>query len=125
VTPARRACATAAVLALGLCAPGAVAQEISESPSVFPEGPHRDEVFHYCTACHSSRLVRSQAMTRERWDATLTWMTERHNMPPLTGEDRARFLDYLTHAFGPSATGGPPRTPFLTGPPRANPFAPP
>src|SRR5512134_2843120 len=94
----------------------AAAQEVAEEPTVFPAGEDRDEVFYFCTACHSSRLVRNQAMTRERWDATLTWMTERHNMPPLEGEDRERFLDYLTQAFGPGATTAAPRAPFLTGP---------
>lgn len=104
---------------------GAVAQEVAEEPSVFPPGEHRDEVFYFCTACHSSRLVRNQAMARERWEATLTWMTERHNMSPLEGPDRERFLDYLTHAFGPSSGGAAPsRAPFLTAPPRKNPFAP-
>jgi hypothetical protein len=102
----------------------AAAQEVAEDPTVFPDGEHRDEVFYFCTACHSSRLVRNQAMTRERWDATLTWMTERHNMPPLKGEDREKFLDYLTQAFGPSATPAAPRAPFLTGPQRKNPFEP-
>ena len=50
----------------------AAAQEVAEEPTVFPAGEHRDEVFYFCTACHSSRLVRNQAMTRERWDMTLT-----------------------------------------------------
>ena len=48
-------------------------------------------------------------MTRDRWDMTLTWMTERHNMPPLEGEDRERFLDCLTQAFGPGTATGPTR----------------
>jgi hypothetical protein len=61
-------------------------------------------------------------MTRERWDDTLHWMTERHNMPLLTGEERQRFLDYLTHAFGPATTVPPARRPFLTQPARKNPF---
>jgi hypothetical protein len=98
------------------------AQEVVEDSSVFPDGPHRDEVFYLCTACHSSRLVRNQALSRERWDATLTWMSERHGMPELVGEERERFLDYLAATFGPTADGGR-RSPFLTPPPRANPFA--
>jgi hypothetical protein len=102
----------------------AAAQEVADEPTLFPAGEHRDEVFYFCTACHSSRLVRNQAMTRERWDATLTWMTERHGMPLLQGEDRERFLDYLTQAFGPGAATAAPRAPFLTGPQRKNPFAP-
>ncbi len=112
------------VAVAALWAPEAPAQEVIEEPTVFPPGEHRDEVFYFCTACHSSRLVRNQAMTRERWDATLTWMTERHNMAPLEGEDRERFLDYLTQAFGPAAGASAPRAPFLTGPQRKNPFAP-
>ena len=114
-----------AAIATGLLLAGAAsAQGVEEEPSVFPDAPHRDEVFHLCTACHSSRLVRNQAMSRERWDATLTWMTERHGMPELTGEERERVLDYLTASFGPAAGGGEPRAPFLTQPPRRNPFAP-
>jgi hypothetical protein len=116
--------AATVLVAAALWATKAAAQEVAEEPAVFPAGEHRDEVFYFCTACHSSRLVRNQAMTRERWDVTLTWMTERHNMPPLEGDDRERFLDYLTQAFGPSAGTAPPRAPFLTTPQRKNPFAP-
>jgi hypothetical protein len=113
-----------AIVAVLLLAGAASAQQVEEEPTVFPDGPHRDEVFYFCTACHSSRLVRNQAMNRERWDATLTWMTERHGMPELAGEERVRFLDYLTASFGPAADGAQPRTPFLTRPPRKNPFTP-
>lgn len=113
----------AILLALAVGVARAAAQEVAEEPSVFPEGPHRDQVFYFCTACHSSRIVRNQAMSRERWDATLTWMTERHNMAPLEGEDREAFLDYLTKAFGPETATAAPRRPFLTGPERKNPFA--
>ena len=114
------------VLALAglMLASAAPAQEVEEDPSVFPEGPYRDEVFYLCTACHSSRLVRNQALSRERWDATLTWMTERHGMPELRGEERAQVLDYLEAHFGPTAQGEPPRSPFLTQPQRKNPFTP-
>jgi hypothetical protein len=97
----------------------------AEDPSVFPAGEHRDEVFWYCTACHSSRLVSNQAMSRERWDESLTWMTERHGMGELEGEMREAFLDYLTAAFGPDSKGpAATRRPFLSQPQRRNPFAP-
>ena len=99
----------------------AAAQGVEETPELFPDGPHRDEVFYFCTACHSSRLVRNQAMSRERWGDTLDWMTERHGMPALKGEERDRFLDYLTGAFGPAA-GALRRSPFLTQPARKSPF---
>jgi hypothetical protein len=113
----------AAVASL-ILAGAAAGQEVVEDPSVFPDGPHRDDVFYLCTACHSSRLVRNQAMSRERWDETLTWMTERHGMPELEGEDRERFLDYLTANFGPGAAGGQRSAPFLIQPQRKNPFDP-
>jgi hypothetical protein len=114
----------AASLAALALASGTAGQEVVEEPSVFPEGPYRDEVFYLCTACHSSRLVRNQAMSRERWDETLTWMSERHGMPELEGEERAHFLDYLTAHFGPAAESEQRRAPFLIQPQRKNPFAP-
>jgi hypothetical protein len=99
------------------------AQEVEEDPSVLPEGLYRDEVFYLCTGCHSSRLIRNQAMSRERWDETLTWMSERHGMPKLQGKEREQVLDYLATHLGP-AKGEPKRSPFLTQPQRKNPFAP-
>jgi hypothetical protein len=114
------------LLALLVVAPWATApaEAEQEDPTVLPDGPGRDEVFHLCTGCHSSRLVRNQAMSRERWDETLSWMTERHGMPALEGGERALFLDYLTAHFGPAPPdGGPTHRPFLTQPQRRNPFA--
>ena len=72
-----------------------------ESPDAFPPGPHRDETFYFCTACHGAALVTRQGMTRDRWDTTLTWMTEKHAMPDLVGDDRRDTLDYLAQAFPP------------------------
>lgn len=114
--------ATAAALGALAVAGVAVGQEVAEEPSVFPDGPYRDEVFYLCTACHSSRLVRNQAMSRERWNETLTWMSERHGMPELEGEERAHFLDYLTAHFGPATASEQRRAPFLIQPQRKNPF---
>ena len=119
-----RHCVPAAALAALAVAGAAIGQERAEEPSVFPDGPYRDEVFYLCTACHSSRLVRNQALSRERWDETLTWMSERHGMPELEGEERAHFLDYLTAHFGPAAGSEQRRAPFLIQPQRKNPFAP-
>ena len=118
----RRGTVVAALAGFAL-ARAVAAQEVEEHPSVLPEGPYRDEVFYLCTACHSSRLVRNQAMSRERWDETLAWMSERHGMPELQGEERERVLDYLAAHLGP-AKDEPKRSPFLTQPQRKNPFAP-
>ena len=81
-----------------------------------PPGAGRDETFGMCTACHGFRLVSNQGMTRERWDETLTWMTERHNMPDIQGADRALILDYLSAHY-------PPKPPSRAGGFK-NPFAP-
>jgi hypothetical protein len=70
-----------------------------EVPEQYPEGPHREDAFYFCTACHGFRIVAAQGMSRARWDESLTWMTERHNMPKLEGQEREKILDYLATAF--------------------------
>jgi len=70
-----------------------------ESPEDFPPGPGREETFYTCVACHNFKLVASQGLSRERWDESITWMTQRHGMPPLEGEERRMVLDYLAQAF--------------------------
>jgi hypothetical protein len=77
--------------------PGFMPQD--ESPEQFPDGPNREDAFYRCTACHGFRIVAAQGMSRSRWDESLNWMTERHNMPKLEGEEREKVLDYLEHAF--------------------------
>jgi hypothetical protein len=81
-----------------------------------PSGSGRDETFGLCTACHGFRLVSNQGQTREQWDDTLTWMTERHNMPDVQGAERDLILDYLAQHY-------PPRAPSRAGGWK-NPFAP-
>jgi len=70
-----------------------------EGPEQYPAHPNRDDAFYFCTACHSFKLVAAQGMSRERWDESLSWMVERHNMPDVQGEDRKKILDYLSSAF--------------------------
>jgi hypothetical protein len=70
-----------------------------EGPEQYPAHPNRDDAFYFCTACHSFRIVAAQGMSRKRWDESLTWMVERHNMPDVQGEDRQKILDYLASAF--------------------------
>lgn len=78
-----------------------------------PNLPGRDETFGLCAACHAYGIVSHQGLSRERWDETLTWMSERHNMPPLEGEDRKVILDYLAKAHPPKANQGGFKNPFL------------
>ncbi len=72
---------------------------VEEGPEQYPEHPHRDDAFYFCTACHSFKVVAAQSMSRERWDESLTWMVKRHSMPDVQGEDRRKILDYLEKAF--------------------------
>jgi hypothetical protein len=83
-----------------------------ETPEQFPAGPHRDDAFYFCSACHGFKIVASQGMSRERWDERLTWMTQNHNMPKLEGAERERMLDYLATAFPERRQPGGWKNPF-------------
>ena len=104
--------AVALAVAAGVCAVSALAQAPAFNPreeqvEQLPPGRGRDETFGLCTACHNFRLVSAQGMTRARWDETMTWMTVRHNMPDIQGEDRDLVLDYLANHYPPRAPAGP------------------
>ena len=74
-----------------------------EAPEEFPDAPGREETFYACTACHGFKLVAQQGQSRRQWDETLDFMTEKHTMPKLEGDDRKLVLDYLEAAFPPRA----------------------
>jgi hypothetical protein len=61
-----------------------------------PPGIGRDEVYGYCGACHSVRLVIQQGLSRESWDETLDWMVEEQGMGELDDETRSLILNYLS-----------------------------
>ena len=65
-----------------------------------PPGEGRDEVFGYCSACHSMRLVTQQALTRADWGEVLVYMVEEHEMAELEPEDERLVLDYLARFYG-------------------------
>jgi hypothetical protein len=90
--------------------PGFTASE--ERPEDFPEGAGRDDTFYACVACHNFKLVAAQGMSRAKWDETLTWMTTRHNMPELSGKDRAVVLDYLEKNYPAKPAGSGWKNPF-------------
>lgn len=107
----------AAALAVALAGPIAALSQTVPAPREermedLPEGPGREETFGLCSACHAYRIVSNQGMSRERWDETLTWMTQRHNMPPLEGDDRELVLSYLAKAHPPKADTGGFKNPF-------------
>ncbi len=64
-----------------------------------PEGNGRTQVYAICSACHSFDIVATQGLSRDQWDETLVWMTEKQGMAELPAEIRERVLDYLFRAF--------------------------
>lgn len=113
VSGALLALAVAGLAAAG----GAAAQQTpftpkDEAPEMYPAGPNRDDAFYFCVACHSFKIVAAQGMSRERWDESLTWMVQRHNMPKVEGKDREKILDYLAAAFPERRQPGGWKNPF-------------
>jgi hypothetical protein len=110
-----RAALLTALLALPLADSHAQTKRVrpaEEQPEQYPAGPHRDDAFYFCTACHSFKIVAAQGMSRGRWDESLTWMVQRHNMPDVQGEDRKKILDYLETAFPERTQPGGWKNPF-------------
>lgn len=76
-------------------------EQITETPEALPEGHGREDTFYRCTACHSTAVIRRSRLSRDRWDELMDWMTERHGMPPLEGDERRVIVDYLAGVFPP------------------------
>ena len=85
----------------------------AEDPDIYPDGPGRDDAFYACAGCHAFRLVASQGLSRERWDETISYMTERHGMPKLEGKDRELILNYLAKTYPPKQEPRGFQNPFL------------
>ena len=109
-----RAAIAAALFALLTSLP-ATAQTFTpseERPEDYPAGTGREPTFYACTPCHGFRIVAQQGQTRRQWDDTLSWMTERHAMPPIDGELRKVVLDYLEATYPPRTAPGGWKNPF-------------
>jgi mono/diheme cytochrome c family protein len=102
--------ALAAALLLALSVPVARAQE---TPEALPEAPGREETFHTCVACHGTAVISRSRLTREGWDELMDWMTEKHGMPRLEGEERRVIVDYLARVFPQGARQRRGGNPFL------------
>lgn len=61
-----------------------------------PPGKGREDVYSFCDACHSAKLVSQQGLSRESWDETLDWMAEEQGMAELDADMRKIILDYLS-----------------------------
>lgn len=97
-------------------APPAAAETFTpsqETPEDYPAGPGREQTFYACVACHGFKIVAQQGQSRQQWDDTLNWMTERHKMPPVEGDLRKTVLDYLEATFPPRQSPGGWQNPFI------------
>ena len=96
--------ASVATLVFAVSASIASAQSFTpsdERPEDYPAGPGREDTFYACTPCHGFKIVAQQGQSRERWNDTLDWMTERFKAPPLEGDMRKTVLDYLAATYPP------------------------
>ncbi len=73
----------------------------SDDPVELAPGPGRDLVAINCVVCHSLRVVVDTRMSRADWDASITWMQQKHHLWSFNDEDRALILDYLETTQGP------------------------
>tara|TARA_B100000929_G_scaffold35684_1_gene25557 strand:+ start:1249 stop:1671 length:423 start_codon:yes stop_codon:yes gene_type:complete len=60
----------------------------------------REVVLENCVLCHSTAIILSSHMSRNRWDEVITWMQDEHDLWPLETVDRALILDYLETTQG-------------------------
>jgi hypothetical protein len=90
----------ASLLGVAAVAAGPLLLSNDDPPELAP-GPGRDLVAINCAVCHSLRLVVDTRMSRADWDASITWMQQKHHLWPFTDEDRALILDYLEMTQGP------------------------
>jgi hypothetical protein len=77
-----------------------------ETPEDLPAGEGREEVYYWCSACHSFNLVSRQGLSRSLWDDTLTLMVEKHGMVEPSGDERALLLNYLSSVYPPGKKRG-------------------
>jgi len=60
-----------------------------------------EEVFAYCTACHSEMIIAQQGQTREHWADVIEWMVDEQGLTPIEEPDLGKVLDYLATNYGP------------------------
>ena len=70
----------------------------------FVQGEGLMTVVNNCTNCHSAKLVTQNRMTKEGWQATITWMQETQNLWDL-GKNEAIIVDYLATYYAPEKKG--------------------
>jgi cytochrome c len=84
--------------AMALLSSGAMAAERGEYGYLVEE-PGVDEVYGYCTPCHSEMIVVQQGKTRQHWADLMEWMAEEQGMPEIEEPDLSIILDYLAEHY--------------------------
>jgi hypothetical protein len=79
----------------------AASPSLAQNYGGLPPGEGRQEVFAWCTACHSARIIIQQGLTRDDWDELLVWMAQEQGMQEPGPEMRKKILDYLSQQFPP------------------------
>lgn len=79
------------------------AQELNPTTGLVNASGH-DSVAAHCSACHSTKLISQNRMSRDTWLATIRWMQKTQNLWPL-GDAEAPILDYLSTHYAPEETG--------------------
>ena len=64
-------------------------------------GEGRDLIIENCTACHSTKIILKNHMSREQWNETITWMQKKQGLWKLGNAVRGKILDYLAKTQGP------------------------
>ena len=65
-----------------------------------PKDKHRDFIFMNCIRCHSDKIICQQNLNKKRWDQTITWMEEKHNLVINPPNIRPQIISYLHKHFG-------------------------
>jgi len=82
---------------------GCAAQELDPRTGLVKAAGH-DLVAGHCSACHSTKLISQNRMSRDTWLATIRWMQKTQNLWPL-GDAEGPILDYLSTYYAPDETG--------------------
>lgn len=89
-------------LLVGLSSP-AQGQNLNPTTGLVEDSGHNLVAAH-CSACHSTKLISQNRMSRETWLSTIRWMQKTQNLWPL-GDAEKPILDYLEKHYAPKALG--------------------
>ena len=91
------------LLAVGMLLASDLSAKEKSNYQCLPAGDGVDLVLENCTACHSTKIIRENYMSREAWDKTITWMQQKQGLWELGEINRKIILDYLAKAQGISS----------------------